>query len=179
MTRENKLIKLAKQGNPSALDELIRLYYPRIYKYCCFHTKTIEQAEDATQETFYKAVKFLPSYKNVGTFQAFLYKIALNVCIDYGRAKHQSELSINEAGDPDLAFYDSNFENIESNVDFARLLETLTPKQRELVILRFGQNLTLKEVAAVTDSNLRTCQSNLRKALKQIKKNMERRDGHE
>ena len=56
MTREKAVIKKAKQGDLSALDELIRLYYSEIFKYCCWHTKTPEQAEDATQDTFYKAM---------------------------------------------------------------------------------------------------------------------------
>ena len=174
MTREKAAIKKAKQGDLSALDELIRLYYPEIYKYCCWHTRTPEQAEDATQDTFYKAIRFINAYENNGSFRAFLYKIALNTCIDLSRKKSQYETSSLDGTDNGITYYEIRYENIESDIDFNLLLAKLTDKQRELIILRYEHNLTLKEIAEITGSNLRTCQSNLRKALKQVKKNLER-----
>ena len=87
MNQEQRHIKAAKEGDLSALNDLIRSYYLEIYKYCFWHIKNKEQAEDITQETFYKAIRFLNAYKNIGTFRAFLYKIALNTCIDYQKKK--------------------------------------------------------------------------------------------
>ena len=169
---EKNLIRKAKQGDKSALDELLGLYYAEIYKYCCWHTKSPEEAEDATQETFYKAVRFMGAYKNTGTFKAYLYKIALNICIDRNRKKTNSEVSVGDIADTELSYIERGYDNIESEIDLGKLLEPLTEKQREMVILKYSENLTLKEIAAVTGSNLRTCQSNLRKALKNIEKNM-------
>ena len=174
MTREKAVIKKAKQGDLSALDELIRLYYSEIFKYCCWHTKTPEQAEDATQDTFYKAIRFINAYKNNGTFRAFLYKIALNTCIDLSRKKSKYETNSLDSTANEITYSEIRYENIESDIDFNLLLSKLTDKQRELIILRYEHDLTLKEIAEITGSNLRTCQSNLRKALKQIEKNLER-----
>ena len=88
MNQEQRQIKAAKEGDLSALNDLIQSYYLEIYKYCFWHIKNKEQAEDITQETFYKAIRFLNAYKNNGTFRAFLYKIALNTCIDHQKKKH-------------------------------------------------------------------------------------------
>ena len=174
MNREKAVIKKAKQGDLYALDELIRLYYSEIFKYCCWHTKTPEQAEDATQDTFYKAIRFINAYKNNGTFRAFLYKIALNTCIDLSRKKSQFETNSLDNTIIETTYSEIRYEDIESDIDFNLLLSKLTDKQRELIILRYEHDLTLKEIAEITGSNLRTCQSNLRKALKQIEKNLER-----
>ena len=73
MNQEQRQIKAAKEGDLSALNDLIQSYYIEIYKYCFWHIKNKEQAEDITQETFYKAIRFLNAYKNSGTFRAFLY----------------------------------------------------------------------------------------------------------
>ena len=174
MTREKAAIRKAKQGDISALDELIRIYYSEIFKYCCWHTETPEQAEDATQDTFYKAIRFINAYKNNGTFRAFLYKIALNTCIDINRKKSHYQISSLNATSNEISYSEIRYENIESDIDFNLLLCNLTDRQRELIILRYAHNLTLKEIAAITCSNLRTCQSNIRKALKQVEKNLER-----
>lgn len=179
MTREKAIIRKAKQGDISALDELIRLYYSDIFKYCCWHTSSIEQAEDATQDTFYKAIRFINAYKNNGTFRAFLYKIALNTCIDLSRKNSLHDTHSLDNTNDEITITEIRYENIESDIDFALMLSSLTDKQRELVILRYAHDLTIKEIAEITGSNLRTCQSNIRKALKQLKNTLERSKDHE
>ncbi|MBR1701349.1 MAG: RNA polymerase sigma factor [Lachnospiraceae bacterium] len=166
MTRENRLFRKFRQGDLSAMDELVRMYYPEIQKYCVWHTQSKEQAEDATQETFLKALRFMDAYQHNGTFRAFLYKIALNTCIDFSRKKREIP-QVEDGSEP--IYEEKGFLHVEAEIDFQRQLEFLTDKQRELILLRYAQNLTLREVAEVTGSNLRTVQSNLRRALKQIK----------
>ncbi len=172
MKRERQLIKQAKNGDLSALDEIVRYYYPEIYKYCCWHTKTVEEAEDATQETFFKSLRFMNAYKNNGTFRAFLYKIALNTCIDISRKKNGNTNEYPNEDISEIEYEEVGYENIESDFDFEILLHDLTGKQKELIILRFAHNLSFREIAEITDSNLRTTQANIRKALKKIEKQL-------
>ncbi|MBR4668257.1 MAG: sigma-70 family RNA polymerase sigma factor, partial [Butyrivibrio sp.] len=90
------------------------------------------------------------------------------------RKKSQFETNSLDNAIIETTYSEIRYENIESDIDFNLLLSKLTDKQRELIILRYEHDLTLKEIAEITGSNLRTCQSNLRKALKQIEKNLER-----
>ena len=83
--REDKLIKRIEQGDVTAADELIKAYYPEILKYCIWHAPNKTLAEDATQETFLKAIRYMDKYVHRGMFRAFLYKIASNTCIDMWR----------------------------------------------------------------------------------------------
>ena len=76
MTRENEIFKQIEQGNMEGLDELVGMYYPEIYRYCCWHTSNQANAEDAVQETFLKAVRYMDRYAHRGRFRAFLYRIA-------------------------------------------------------------------------------------------------------
>lgn len=87
MTRENEIFKQIEQGNMEGLDELVSMYYPEIYRYCCWHTSNQANAEDAVQETFLKAVRYMDRYAHRGRFRAFLYRIAANTCIDMSRRK--------------------------------------------------------------------------------------------
>ena len=93
MNREEKLCKEMKKGNQLAANELVELYYTEILRYCCWHTDSKEQAEDATQETFLKFVRYIDAYKHRGMLRAFLYRIAKNTCIDMSRKKEDVMMS--------------------------------------------------------------------------------------
>lgn len=163
-TRENELFKKLNNGDASALDELIRLYYPEILRYCSWHTVNRQVAEDAAQETFLKAVAHLDSYIHQGKFRAFLYKIAVNICVDLRR---QSKAWPPFEGEE---YLEPGFAKAESDIDMKKLLDTLPDNQRQVVVLRYVHELKLREIAGILGEPLRTVQSRLRAALKSLKK---------
>lgn len=73
------------QGDEQALEELVEAFYPEILRYCLWHAPNRALAEDAAQETFLKAIRYLDKYAHRGKFKSFLYQIAANTCIDMGR----------------------------------------------------------------------------------------------
>lgn len=166
MNWEQRQIEAAKKGDLSALNDVVRSYYLEIFKYCFWQTKNKEQAEDITQETFYKAIRFLNAYKNNGSFRAFLYKIAHNTCIDY----HKRKKDISDVDMLEVIYEESGFREIEDLMDFEKMLASLNDKQRELFILRFGQDLSFREIAEITGRKLRTVQTEISRALRKIEK---------
>ena len=164
MLHEDELLQRIKDGDISGLDELVTLYYPGILRYCLWHTQNRQTAEDATQDTFLKAIRHLDAYVHRGKFRAYLYKIAANVCIDYSRKKTMEQLP------DDLQEYDSHLEQIESDANFVWLLRDLPDEQREVVLLRFVHELKVREIAEVVDVPMRTVQSRLRSALQRIER---------
>lgn len=173
MTREDKLIKKTEPGSTDALEELIAIYYPEILKYCLWHTPDRSSAEDATQETFLKAVRHMNTYVHKGKFKAFLYKIAANTCIDMARLKCTGNTSTEIIKDQ-LSYTEAGFEESEENMQLKHLIQNLKTEYQEVIILRFRQDLTLREIAEITGVPLRTAQSRLRTALTLIKKEMEK-----
>lgn len=168
MTREDEIFRKIEQGDSGGLDELVSLYYPEILRYCRWHTPDQATAEDAAQETFLKAVRHFDRYVHKGRFKAFLYQIAANTCVDMWRRKKPEALS--EELPEELAYTEQEFDRAEQKADLALLVEKLPEKQREVVLLRFAQDLTLRETADVLGLPLRTVQSRLRAALKYLKK---------
>ena len=164
MTREDEIFRKIEQGDSGGLDELVSLYYPEILRYCRWHTPDQATAEDAAQETFLKAVRHFDRYVHKGRFKAFLYQITANTCVDMWRKKKP------EALPEELVYTEREFDRAEQEADLARLVERLPEKQREIVLLRFAQDLTLRESADVLGLPLRTVQSRLRAALKYLKK---------
>lgn len=160
------------QGDSQALDELVEAFYPEILRYCLWHAPNPSLAEDAAQETFLKAIRYLDRYSHKGKFKAYLYSIAANTCIDMGRKKYLGDVSLEDLSG-EFSGSDSGLEQLQSDIFLRQLVRQLPEDSRELVILRYGQDLTLWEIAQVTGIPLRTVQSKLRRALQTLKKELE------
>lgn len=171
MTREDELIQKIGQGDLGAADELIAILYPEILRYCLWNTPDRFLAEDAAQETFLKAIRYFDRYTHRGKFKAFLYRIAANTCIDMQRKNCRADISLEESA-VDPAYAEPAFETVQSDVALRQLVGSLPESQREIVLLRFGQDLTMREIAEVLKLPLRTVQSRLRSALKKLKREM-------
>ena len=175
MTREEKLMIRIGQGDIDAVDELIGLLYPEILRYCLWHAPNRGLAEDAAQETFLKAIRYYDRYVHKGKCKAFLYRIAANTCVDMYRKMDIGELSIEDIP-AELPSEESGFERIHADLNFHQQIRSLPPEQQEILLLRFGQELTLRQIARVTGVPLRTVQSRLRAALKKLKSQLEKEE---
>ena len=176
MTREEKLIQKIKQGDRDAASELAAIYYPEILRYCLWHARDRSLAEDITQETFLKAIRHFDSYTHKGRLRPFLYRIAANTCIDFLRKTRPPDLSLEESA-IDIPCRESGFEEVRSDMVLRQLVAGLPAPQQEIVLLRFGHDLTMRETAETLNLPLRTVQSRLRAALKQLKKDFENGKG--
>ena len=162
MVNEDNLLLRIEKGDSTGLDELVTAYYSDILRYCYWHTSDRQAAEDATQDTFLKAIRHLDTYIHKGKFRAYLYKIASNVCIDYHRKKQTDELP------DDLPERESQFEKVEAEMYFSDAIRRLPVELQEIVLLRFVHDLKIKEIAQILNLPLRTVQSRLRSSLKKI-----------
>lgn len=168
MTREDELIQRIEQGEFEAVDELFTMFYPEILRYCLWHAPGRGLAEDAAQETFLKVIRYFDRYTHKGRFKSFLYQIAANTCIDMRRKNRLSEVPLEGAAE-EIGYLEPAFEDIHSDIAFRQLIHSLPEDQQEIILLRFGQDLTLREISGVLHMPLRTVQSRPRSALKKLK----------
>lgn len=171
-----RLLRRAQAGDPAALDALVREYYPQILRYCRWHLPDAQLAQDAAQETFLKAVRWLDGCSGFsGQFRPFLYKIAQNVCLDLCRASARDGPPL-ESLPEEPTYQEAGFALTEEELSLQALTARLEPDLRELVLLRFAQQLKLREIAQITGLPLRTVQSRLRAALKILKNQLEQEE---
>ena len=129
--------------------------------------------------------------KDFHFLRPLLYRIAANTCIDMRRKKSSQELSLEslagydrgedqskerweDTGRGPAGQVESGYDRVDSDMEVRRLIEKLPEGQRDIVILRCSQDLTLREIAMITKLPLRTVQSRLRAALKYLKKELEK-----
>lgn len=124
----DELIKQMEQGDAKALDKLIELFYPEILRYCLWHAPNRSLAEDATQETFLKAIRYFDNYVHRGKFKAFLYQIATNTCIDMHRKKWLTDAFLEDAA-ADVTYSDMGFEKVQSDAAFRQMITHLPEEQ--------------------------------------------------
>lgn len=167
MFGKNKISQKGEDINLTCLNDLINLYYPDIFQYCLWHTANRQTAEDAVQETFLKMIKYFEKYINHKKFKSYIYKVAKNVCIDIWRRRHETETFLE-----DLPYIEFGFKQVECDMNLQYLVKILPQKYKEVLLLRFAQDLSIREIAEIQNIPLRTVQSRLRAALKQIKKSM-------
>lgn len=145
--------------------------YDKIYKYCYFKVRNKDVAEDLTQETFLKYFS-QNSYINKGKPLAYLYTIAKNQCIDYFRQR-QSE-PLNEA-----MITNNNIDAVLTNIAVRQAVNSLNRELSEIILLRFGSELGIGEIAAVLDLSRFAVYRKINTALKELKQLLREEDFNE
>lgn len=165
------LMKSVKDGDEDALAQIIKEHYVMIYRYCYWKTQNSDIAQDITQDTFLKFVSHINTYSNYGKLQAYLYTIARNLCNDWYRKKKPISLDTqNEI--IDFSALDT-INRIVDNVTLKQLIDKLPSAQQEVIILRYGQDLKLRDIATITGTTIFAVQYRLKTALLKLRKKLD------
>ena len=163
-------------GDNRAFDELLNRNQQKLYSYIMFVVRDPEVANDVFQETFAKVITKLHEgkYTDSGKFSFWLTRIAHNVIMDSYRSQKSAHI-IEPTEDNDLnklsgeALMDINRENEFVNAqildDVRHLMDALPATQREVVYMRFYQELSFKEIAETTGVSINTSLGRMRYAL--------------
>ncbi|WP_444365659.1 RNA polymerase sigma factor [Prevotella sp.] len=175
MTDEELALSYA-DGNNRAFDLLLLRNQSKLFSYILFVVHDRETAEDIFQETFVKVITRLQEgrYTVSGKFGAWIMRIAHNAIMDWYRDQASMRI-VDTSADNDLSnipgadIFEGNIENrfVNSQImtDVRRLLDALPPMQREVVYMRFYQQLSFKEIADSTDVSINTALGRMRYAL--------------
>ena len=140
------------------------LFYRLAYSY----TKNQEDALDAVQNAVCKALEAYDGIRNADAIKTWFYRILINECLRVIKKRKQDAVSA-DIEEQDAVYYEKAFDR--ENVDDE--LEKLEPDVQEIIRLRFFEEMSLKEIAAITGYNLNTVKTKLYRGLKLLKENME------
>lgn len=163
-------------GSNRAFDILLERNQSKLFSYILFVVRDREQANDLFQETFVKIITKLQEgkYTTTGKFGAWIMRIAHNVIMDWYRSK-RSDKTVEQSNDNDLSKFspadllDLNVENRYVNdqvmSDVKKIMNLLPATQREVVFMRFYQDLSFKEIAELTNVSINTALGRMRYAI--------------
>ena len=175
-----------KRQDAGLLDELIVRYQHRLLRYLLYLTSNREMAEDLFQEVWMRVLVRGGQFNGQARFDTWLFTIARNLVIDQRRKRTMSSLDemFDVGGDDDrpMSFeiadgeptpFDS-LSNLEDRERIAAGLMQLDTLHREVLVLRFHEELSLEEIAKVTRAPLSTVKSRLYRGMAAIKPKLTR-----
>jgi RNA polymerase sigma-70 factor (ECF subfamily) len=164
------IIGKAQRGDIQAFGQIYQLFYKRIFRFCQIHLESEETAADICQETFIKAWKALPGFSlsKGGSLQAYLFKIARNLLIDQSRKKREVKLEVAEEAETHEDFV-SQVDSQEEEKKLHNALDKLTIMDRQIVILRYFEDLSFTEISQATGVKEGALRVRTNRALKKLK----------
>jgi RNA polymerase sigma-70 factor (ECF subfamily) len=170
---EEKLVKSAIRGGASAFGSLYDYYQPKIYRFVLIKMGRREEAEDLTHQVFLNAWQNIGSYKHRGfPFSSWLYQIAKNQIADYYRSR-RSETSLEKIDPEYFADPDSLQLQADEKMEIERVklaIQKLKPEHQDVIIMRFVEDMPVKETAAALKKSEGAIKVLQHRALKELKK---------
>lgn len=186
--RDEEIVELVLKGETELYAEIISRYQNKVYSTAYSYTRDHEEAKDLTQEIFIKLYNNLENFRNKANLSTYLFRIAVNKCIDWTRKKRAKTVSIlacqndEEADIYDfIADYHSNPEEIflkQENADIIRAEIARLPEiYKTVMIMYYFQDFSPQEIADILNVPRKTIDTRLFRARNLIKKRLVRNTG--
>ncbi|WP_314665269.1 sigma-70 family RNA polymerase sigma factor [Prevotella aurantiaca] len=174
-------------GDNRAFDLLLSHNQSKLFSYILFVVRNRDVADDIFQETFVKIITKLQEgrYKPSGKFSAWAMRIAHNVIMDWYRAQKsdkiieptkENDLSNIGGADIQIGNIENQFVNMQTLADIKKMMKLLPPSQREVVFMRFYQEMSFKEIAKTTGVSINTSLGRMRYAILNLRRMVREND---
>jgi len=171
---DSLLIQKAKEGNEGAFNFLMNKYYPRVYASLFSFTKSKEDSEDLTQQTFVKVWQQIESFRGDSAFFTWVYRIAINLAKNYVASSGYKKQKVNSSIDQ-LEIDISSNENIESMLihsqsieDIKDFINTMPEALKTAFTLRESDGKSYEEISTITETPIGTVRSRIFRARESI-----------
>lgn len=172
-----ELVKGPTHSHEEMLAHMVAEYEVILLRTCYMYLHDKALAEDATQETFLKAYKALDSFRGDSSEKTWLMRIAMNTCRDMKRSTWfryvDRNVEIERLPQPakEFAFMEAD--------DLTQAILMLPTKHKEVILLHFYQDMTMREIACVLDISVSTVQKRVKAACSKLKKILGKEDFYE
>ena len=167
---ERETIAACRRGEREAFDLLVARYQRDVYRLCYRYLGNHEDANDMAQEAFLKAYRGLSGFRGDSAFSTWLYRIAVNTCLNFRAARKPKAEELPEALADRRAVASERLLEEERQRRVRAAVSLLPEKQRATLILKVYHELTHEEVAKILGSTVGTVKANLFHALRNLRK---------
>ena len=171
---DQELAARCLQGDPDAFEELYRAHAGRLYSLIFRMAGSVSEAEDILQEVFLTAHRKLGSFRGDSTLGTWLYRMAVNQCLDVLRGRQarmaRSTASLDEEGADEPVAAAPLVPTAVSRIDLERAIERLPPGCRAAFVLHDVEGFEHHEVAAMLGVSVGTSKSQVHKARMKLRK---------
>lgn len=150
------------------LERLMKEYGDSVFRMCFLYLKDYQLAEDATQETFIKAAKGYEQFQNQSAEKTWLTRIAINSCKSIMRT-HWFQNMRNQIRDTSPDEKTDLFETMLEKDSLSRAIMKLPQSDRQMILLYYYQELSLKEISEIIEKPVNTVNQKLYRARQRLK----------
>lgn len=180
---ETTLVKLLQEAqdrcDPGAFDGLYLLFADRVFRYLLARIGDPDLAEDITAQVFLRLMEKIGIYRigprdNVAIFSAWLYRLAHNKMVDVLRSHKRSQESPLEHAAHVMSGH--SMDDVEEHLDFQQILQTLrvlNDQQREVIVLRFVEELSIAETAQIMQKSEGAVKALQHRALETLRRHLQ------
>ncbi|RJP51899.1 MAG: sigma-70 family RNA polymerase sigma factor [Anaerolineaceae bacterium] len=170
---DETLIRQFKEGRKEAFDTLYRRYLPSVYKRVRYVAPESD-IEDITQEVFIAALKSLPSFRGDSQFGTWLRTLTNHKVAEFYRKRNRKqEPPLAPLSEASGRMEDNDSKSLEERVLIQRALQKLPQNYREVILLRFAEDLQFNEIADQMDQNLEATKSLFRRAISALRNHLD------
>lgn len=178
---DEHLMEALDAGDDQALAALVERYQTDIFRFCLHYLKNVESAKEMAQETFLRIYTARSRFEVNRKFKPWMLCIARNLCLNDLKRRKMVQMETleeyassarSESGDVLKAPEDSPYEILlseERNRFLLEMLDSLSEEAREIVVLRYFQKLSAREIAEIVDSTEGAVRTRLHRILKQMR----------
>src|SRR5947207_561909 len=167
---DNSIVERYLAGDMTAFDELMIRYERQIYRVCYRFVNNRDDAMDLAQEVFIKAFEHLSSFRRESSMKTWLYRIAMNHCINHVKKNAREFVEISETIGSTSSSIQSELEDREQREHFRVLVKRLPPKQKAILEMRINEQLSYEEIAAMSGRSISTIKASVFFALEKLRK---------
>ena len=182
--KDEELVSYIVKGKTELFSVIVDRYQSKVFSTVYNYTHDHEEARDLTQEIFIKLYNNLQSYKNKASFSTWLYRIAVNRCIDWTRKKRLQTIStIYDNSDDGIDIYDTiadsgggpdeAFIRQENKAYIRKVVEDLPEIYKTVIILYYFEDFSPQEISDITDVPKRTIETRLYRGKNLLKLRLE------
>ena len=172
MKDQENIIARARRGDAGAFEQLVETYREQVYRIALRMCSNAADADEAAQEAFLAAWKGLPNFRGDSQFSTWLYQLTTHAAIDLMRREKRqiaaADITEVSAADPAPSPQQQAEQSEQREIVRDAILQ-LAPEQREVVVLRFMEELSYEEIGAVLKLPSGTVKSRLNRAKAQLK----------
>ena len=165
-----ELVERYLAGDTTAFDEIMIRYERQIYRVCYRFVDNREDAMDLAQEVFIKAFEHLGTFRRESSLKTWLYRIAMNHCINHVKKHSQEFVEVTEYTGSVHSTVQPQLEEREQREQFRRLVKLLPPKQKAILELRINEQLSYEEIAKISGRSISTIKASVFFALEKLRK---------
>ena len=181
----SRKIKQVKKGDQDAFAEVVEYYKDKVYQLCYRMLGNAHEAEDSAQEAFIRAYVNIHSYDSTKKFSTWLYRIATNLCIDRIRKKKPDYyLDAEISGTDGMNMYsqipadqklpEDELEKLELQEHIQQEILKLPDKYRSVIILKYVDELSLKEISDILDLPVGTVKTRIHRGREALRNKLSR-----